>query len=119
MSKGAELWPEEVGIANSKRNSQYFSSYLRKITGGLCPPPPSEARVNLLLMEVLRGVIEIADKAGFSGCKYDRGNWVPLVLHVKYIKTVFKNSILALNSGLFVNIESGVIRSAFFTSLGH
>ena len=40
-----ELLPGEVWQV-SKRNSQYFRSYLRKTTGGALWAPPSGARVN-------------------------------------------------------------------------
>ena len=45
LTQGVELFPGEVWQV-SKRNSQYFRSYSRKTTRGLCPPPPSGARVN-------------------------------------------------------------------------
>ena len=44
LTQGVELFPGEVWQV-SKRNSQYFRSYLRKTTGGPLPPP-SGARVN-------------------------------------------------------------------------
>ena len=43
LTQGVELLPGEVWQV-SKRNSQYFRSYLRKTTGGLCPPPPPAGR---------------------------------------------------------------------------
>ena len=46
LAQGVELLPGEVWQV-SKRNSQYFRSYLRKITGGLPPPPPSGAEVKV------------------------------------------------------------------------
>ena len=46
LTHGVELLPGGVWQV-SKRNSQYFRSYLRKTTGGaLWAPPPSGARVN-------------------------------------------------------------------------
>ena len=49
LTQGVELLAGEVWQV-SKRNSQYFRSYLRKTTGGaLWPPPPSGARVILAL----------------------------------------------------------------------
>ena len=38
LTQGVELLPGEVWQV-SKRNSQYFRSYLRKTTGGPLPPP--------------------------------------------------------------------------------
>ena len=43
LTQDVELLSGEV-LQVSKRNSQYFGSYLRKTTGGPLPPPPSEAR---------------------------------------------------------------------------
>lgn len=44
LTQGVELLPGEVWQV-SKRNSQYFRSYLRKTTGGPFGPPPSGARI--------------------------------------------------------------------------
>ena len=45
FTQGVELLPGVVWQV-SKRNSQYFRSYLRKTTGGALWAPPSGARVN-------------------------------------------------------------------------
>ena len=44
LTQGVKLLPREVWQV-SKRNSQYFRSYLRKTTGWPFGPPPSGARV--------------------------------------------------------------------------
>ena len=43
LTQGVKLLPGEVWQV-SKRNSQYFRSYLWKTTGALCPPPPPAGR---------------------------------------------------------------------------
>ena len=104
LTQGVELLPGEVWQI-SKRNSQYFRSYLRKTTGGPLAPPPSGARVkrNRLQNYKLHNLTEETLKIWcFSGLKGEPGPssppplGAPLVVRNNYLNTYAKNNLVLL-----------------------